>query len=128
VWFVGNEYTAGLKTADLAMLRAAELCVGEGKQFMRISQFHSGAVRTATGPGRVITQTSQVGRYSKDFQTIKYEARTYYIPGRRLYTTRSGLRVACLAEAGDETQDAAGLAAMLRHRYKIASSSPSPPN
>src|SRR5262245_37919791 len=41
VWFRGNHYTSEDRSEELAMLRAAELCLGESKPFMRTSN-HQG--------------------------------------------------------------------------------------
>lgn len=43
VWFVGNAQTTQDKADDFAMLRGAELCLAEGRPFMRAANFDSRA-------------------------------------------------------------------------------------
>src|SRR5262245_12345401 len=41
VWFLGNERTSEDRSEDMATLRAADLCLAEGKSFMRTSDFNT---------------------------------------------------------------------------------------
>ena len=103
VWFRGNNRTSEERTDDLALLRAAELCLGESKPFMRTSNFQS------TSYLREIS-----GGSPADWR--------HYIPW-------SGLKVECLAETSEDAQDAAALAVAIRERYKInAKSTPQTPS
>ena len=122
VWFVGNEYTAEDRSEEFAMLRAADLCLGESKPFMRTSDFQTGSFLVGNTPPTAIMRSVPVapmyGNPPSPVPTI-----VGYKPGRALYTTRSGLKVECLAEKGEDAQEAAAVATSLRERYGIASES-----
>ena len=122
VWFTGNEYTTCDRSEELAVLRAAELCLGESKPFMRTSDFQTGAVLSGIRPPYRIMRSVPVvpttGNPPSPVPTT-----VGYIPGRALYTTRSGLKVECLDEKGEDAQEAAAVAWSLRERYGIAGES-----
>jgi hypothetical protein len=123
VWFIGNEHTSPEKSDDLAMLRAADLCLGATLPFMRVRNFTSGPMDLRYTAAQVHSRRSRIAGvgpdnlpyYPRDFVSVR--------PGRLVFRTRSGLEVACLAEAGEETKDAAEIAAAIRQRYEIVSSS-----
>jgi hypothetical protein len=98
VWFRGNHYTSEERSHELAVLRAAELCLGENKPFMRTSHFQSTSYLDDTMPGNSLAEW-------------------------RLYTPWSGLKVECLAERSGDAQEAAVVAATIRERYGIATRS-----
>jgi hypothetical protein len=97
VWFRGNHYTSEDRSHELAVLRAAELCLGESKPFMRTSNFQS---------------TNNLDG-SKGQNPL----------ASRLYSPWSGLKVECLAERSEEAQEVAVVAATIRARYGIATGS-----
>ncbi len=89
VWFKGSVNTPDDRCEDLAVLRAAELCLAESKPFMRTSHFQT------TTPANHWVRNSQ-----RDLPM-------------------SALNVECLADKGGDAQDAAVVAATMRKRYKI---------
>lgn len=93
VWFIGNVNTPTDRCEELAVLRAAELCLAESKPFMRTS----------------------------DFQTTAPP--THWLPRSELEPPRSALKVHCLAEKGEDAQEAAAVAESIRKRYKITAKS-----
>ena len=95
VWFRGNNKTTEERTEELAMLRAAELCLGESKPFMRTSNFQS---------------TNNLD-----------ETKGNNLPAWGLYSPWNSLKVECLAERSEDAQETAVVAATIRERYKIAS-------
>jgi hypothetical protein len=97
VWFRGNHYTSEERSHELAVLRAAELCLGESKPFMRTSNFQS----------------------ANNLDDSKGNS----LPAWRLYSPWSGLKVECLAERSEDAQEAAVVAATIRERYAIAARS-----
>jgi len=121
VWFLGNDYTTEDRNEELAMLRAAELCLGERKTFMRTSDYLTTASLSGYRPGYSIMVTRQVLPPTGTGNTPSPVPTTVgYTPGRELYTKQSGLRVECLAESGEDAREAAVVAASIRERYKIA--------
>src|SRR5262245_40904358 len=123
VWFVGNEYTSEDRSDELALLRGAELCLAERKPFMRASNFQTGSVLRGVSPGFSIMRSMPVVPTSDNQNGQPVPRIIGYVPGRALYTTRSGLKVECLAEGGENAQDAAAVAASLRERYRLARAS-----
>jgi hypothetical protein len=122
VWFRGNYYTTEDRSEELAVLRAAELCLGESKPFMRTSDFQSGTALDTITPGFSIMRSQPVAPVGGN-STSPVPTVVGHIPGRALYTTRSGLKVECLAETGEDAQEAAVVAASIRERYAIAARS-----
>ena len=125
VWFVGNEYTTEDRSEELAMLRAAELCLGESKPYMHTSDFQSGSSLVGvTQPRAIMKSVPVVPTDPTKANPPSPVPRTVgYMPGRALYNTRSGLKVECLDERGEDSQEAAVLAATLRERYGIKAES-----
>jgi hypothetical protein len=97
VWFRGNHNTSEDRSHELAVLRAAELCLGESKPFMRTSNFQS----------------------TNNLDETKGNNHAAW----SLYSPWSGLRVECLAERSEEAQEVAVVAATIRERYGIATRS-----
>src|SRR5262245_16526017 len=60
VWFLGNDYTTEDRSEELAVLRAAELCLGESKPFMRTSDFRTDTALSGYRPGYSIMVTKQI--------------------------------------------------------------------
>jgi len=120
VWFAGNEYTTQDRSDDLALLRAAELCLAESKPFMRTRDFHSDTVLSGVTPPSPIRRSVPVVPTPDNPNGQPVPRTVGYVPGRALYTTRSGLRVECLAEKSEDAQEATALAASLREKYGLA--------
>jgi hypothetical protein len=129
VWFV-DEHTTEDRGADLAELRAAELCLGEGKPFMRTSDFQRGAPSVRTTHNIKTIRTYRTGEVTSNPQLPTASTQMIRTQGQELIMTRSGLLVTCLAEkSDDEAQEAAIVAASIRERYAIATrSTPQTPN
>ncbi len=119
VWFVGNERTPPEKSDDLALLRAADLCVGDARPFMRLQKFTSGRMDVRYIEPRMNTKRMQITGLNADntpyYPTILFSV----MPGHLVFRTRSGLEVTCLAEAGEDTRDATEIAAAIRQRHEI---------
>ena len=60
VWFVGNAQTTPDMTDEFALLRGAELCLAEGKPFMRAGKFDSSVGATGRFAERVYEIRSAV--------------------------------------------------------------------
>jgi hypothetical protein len=123
VWFVGNERTSPEKSDGLAMLRAADLCLGASLPFMHVRNFTSGPIDLRYTAGQVHSRRSRIAGVGADNKPYYPTDIVSVRPGRLVFRTRSGLEVACLAEAGEETKDAAEIAAAIRQRYEIVSNS-----
>lgn len=91
VWFRGNVNTPTDRCEELAVLRAAELCLADSKPFMRTSDFQT------TAPS------------------------VHWVPSGEREPPQTALKVECLAEKSDDTQDAAAVAESTRKRYRITS-------
>jgi len=119
VWFVGNERTSPEKSDDLAMLRAADLCLGSSLPFMRTEKFTSSPMDLRYTAAQVHTRRSRIAGVGPDNLPYYPTDLVSVRPGRLAFRTRSGLEVVCQAEAGDETTSAAEIAAAIRQRYDI---------
>ena len=60
VWFVGNGSTSPEKSDDFALLRGAELCLAEGKPFVRAGKYESYAEPFNPSSARVSQYRSAV--------------------------------------------------------------------
>ena len=119
VWFGGNHYTTEDRSEELAVLRAAELCLGESKPFMRISNFETASHLSVKTPGfTVMKSVPQAPTYGNPPSPVPRVVG--YVPGGERYNTWSQLNVECLAERGEGAQEAAVAAATIRERYEIA--------
>ena len=118
VWFHGNDHTTEDLSADLAMLRASEVCLGESKPFMRTSNFQDRRDVAFVTPGFTIMKSVPViptsGNPPSPVPTV-----VGYRPGGEHYETWSELKVECLAEKGEDTQEAAVVGATIRARHEI---------
>jgi hypothetical protein len=120
VWFVGNERTLPEKSEDFVLLRAADLCLGASLPFMHVRNFTSGPIDLRYKAAQVHSRRSRIAGVGSD-NTPYYPTDIVSVrPGRLVFRTRSGLEVSCLAGAGEETRDAAEIAAAIRQRYDIA--------
>jgi hypothetical protein len=118
VWFAGNVYTTEDRSEELAVLRAAELCLGEGKAFMRTSDFQTGTALSGYTPTTPIKSLTPVVPTTAK-PTSPIPTTVGYMPGRALYTTKSALKVECLLQKGEDAQDAAAVASSFRERYGL---------
>jgi hypothetical protein len=119
VWFVGNERTPPEKSDDLAMLRAADLCLESSLPFMRVGKFTSAPMDVRRTAAQVLTRRSRIAGLGPDNLPYYPTDLVSFRPGRLAFRTRSGLEVACLASADEETKQAAEVAAAIRQRYEI---------
>lgn len=117
VRFKGNEYTDTERTADLAMLRAAEICLDRAMAFMYLGSVETTVVPSGYVPGstRTTTDTSAFG----DGVPTASVTRTTVTPPTTLYSPQTGLTVRCAAEKGESAWDAAFLAQAMRAKYQI---------
>ena len=119
VWFAGNEYTTEDRSEELAVLRAAELCLGEGKAFMRTSDFQTVTALSGYTLATPIKGLTQVVPTLANPTAPLISTTVGYMPSRALYTTRSALKVECLVQKGEDAQDAAAVASSFRERYGL---------
>jgi len=119
VWFHGNPQTSEDRSEDLAVLRAAEVCLGDGKPFMRTSNFQTRSDLSVVRPPVTVMKSVPVvptyGNPSSPVPTV-----VGYRPGGYRYDSFSGLKVECLAERGEDAQEAKAVAATIRERYQLA--------
>ena len=122
VWFDGNEFSTLERIEDLAMLHAAELCLGENKPFMRMSDFDFDTRTTRYAQKVFVTRVPVYGDVTGTHNPTvqKYTTRVTPGPGRTLTAGQSGLLVTCLPEKADDTQESAVVAATIRERYGMA--------
>ena len=119
VWFRGNHHTTEYQSDDLAMLRAAEVCLGDGKPFMRTSNYESRREVGVVTPGFTVMKSVPVvptsGNPPSPVPTVVGN-----IPGNAHYDTWSGLKVECLAEKSENAKEATAVAALIREQYRLA--------
>lgn len=118
VWFSGNHYTSEDRSEELAVLRAAELCLGESKPFMRTSNYQTVSYVSVETPGfEVLKSVPRAPTYGNPPSPVPTVVG--YMPGGKRYNTWSQLKVECLAEKSEDAQEATAVAAAIRQRYEI---------
>ena len=118
--FIGNAYTSGERAQDFALLRAAEVMLGnEFPYFAVLNETSDKQVGTYTAPGSSTT-TGTVNTYG-NYGT--YTANTTYNPGQTyvFYKPESGLLVQGFNEKPTNVYafDAAFIVKSLKTKYKI---------
>ena len=121
VRFVGNEFTSSERTADLAMLRAADLCLAQGAEFMFLGNIATEVVQSGYIPGSSSTASSATAYGAGSIATAYGTSQTTITPPTALYSPETGLTVACSEEKADGAWNAAFLAQKMRTKYKISS-------
>jgi len=121
VRFKGNERTSQDRSADLALLRAAELCLDDGRGFVRGSDYWTDSplvgVSVRLPVGSLRRNPPPNGPDTAEFSPPV--ARPAAATGRELRTPISDLTATCSLEPEGDAQDAAALVASLRARYGI---------
>lgn len=124
VRFQGNEFTDAARTADFAMLRAAELCLSRDQSFMLLGDVATDVIQSGYIPGTTTSTTtgSATGYAYGNTARISGSATTtsYTTPGTALYRPETGLTVACVGEKLEGAWDASFLVQSMRSKYKIA--------
>ena len=90
VRFIGNESTTPDRTADYALLRAADICLQRGKAFLRVGDLATQNVQSGYIPGT--TTTTVVPGSSPDVPPI---VSVDTMAPTLLYSPQSGLAVSC---------------------------------
>jgi hypothetical protein len=121
VRFVGNEFTSAERTADFAMLRAAELCLSRGAGFMYLGDVATRVVQTGVIPGSSTTTASATAYGTGSNASAYGTSHTTVTPPTVLYSPQTGLTVACATEKEDGAWDAAFLAQSMRKKYTLKS-------
>ena len=121
VKFAGNEFTNADRTADLAMLRAADLCIGRGMPYMFLGDVATQIVAGASIPGSSTTKVSANVHGYGNSAYVSGTAYTTTTPSTQLYRPESGLTVSCTAKGANGAWDASFLSRSLRSKYKIES-------
>lgn len=121
VRFKGNEWTSAEQTADLAMLRAADLCLARGMNFMFLGDVATQVVQTGVVPGYSTTNASANVYGSNNYAYVSGNSSTTTLPASALYSPETGLTVSCATEKSEKAWDAAFLSRSMRTKYKIAS-------
>lgn len=116
VTFAGNEMTAPERTNDLAMLRAADLCLGRSLPYMVLRGGSTSSAPSAYIPGSSYTTATATG-YGNTAYGSAYTTTT---PGMMMYSPSTGLIASCIAEKSPEAWDAAFLSGSVRSKYGIA--------
>jgi hypothetical protein len=115
VRFIGNDATTPDRTADFALLRAAEICLQRGKEFMRVGDFATQQAQSGYIPGAASTTVVQSG--SVDVPPV---VSVTTMPPTLLYSPQSGLAVSCADSKQDGAWDANYLARAIRTKYSLS--------
>lgn len=121
VRFVGNEFTSSDRTADLAMLRAAELCLNKGMSFMYLGDVATQVVQSGFIPGSSRTTASATAYGYGNSVNAYGSSYTTTTPPTALYSPQTGLTVSCTNEKGNGAWDAKFLSQSMKTKYKIGS-------
>ena len=109
VQFIGNEYTPPDRPAEFALLRAADLCLQRGKNYM----FVGNPERHYMATGSVSGTTTVVGA-SETSQVVSTPAPTLPV------SPIGGVIVSCSDTQADGAWDAQFLARAIRTKYSIS--------
>ncbi len=115
VRFVGNEVTAPERTADFALLRAAEICLQRGQGFMRFGGLETERVQSGYVAGTASAIAIPTGDPNAPPTVVVNST-----PPTLLYAPQSGLVVSCADTPEEGTSDANYLARTIRARYSIS--------
>jgi hypothetical protein len=115
VRFVGNEVTAPDRTADFALLRAAEICLQRGQGFMRF-----GGLETERAQSGYVAGTASAIAIPTGDPNAPPTVVVNSTPPTLLYAPQSGLAVSCADTPEEGTSDANYLARTIRARYSIS--------
>ncbi len=119
VRFQGNEFSSAERTADFAMLRASELCLNRGAQYIYLGDVATSVAQTGYIPGSSTTTASATGYGVGNTAYATGSSYTTVTPATALYSPQTGLTVACSDQKGDKAWDAAFLANSMRAKYKM---------
>jgi hypothetical protein len=113
VRFMGNEQTTPDRTADFALLRAADLCLQRGRDYLLLGDLATQYVNTGYLPGTATTTVipDQPGNTSVTVDTS---------PPTMLYSPASGITVTCVEAHGGGAWDARYLARAIRTKYALS--------
>lgn len=114
VRFIGNGVTAPERTADLALLRAAEICLGQGKPFMR-----AGGVATESVQGGYFDGVTTTSVIPSGDPNVPPTVSVNSTPPTPRYSPQSELAVSCSATPDEGTRDAKQVAQSIRARYSL---------
>jgi hypothetical protein len=120
VRFKGNEFSSEERTADFAMLRASELCIGRGSKYMFLGDVATRVVQTGYVPGSATTTANASAYGYGNSAYASGSSHTTVTPPTALYSPQTGLTVACAKEKGDGAWDAEFLASSMRAKYNVA--------
>ena len=109
VQFIGNEHTPPDRPADFALLRAADLCLQRGKNFMFVGSPATHYMATGTLSG-----TTEVVPASETSQVVHISAPTLPI------SPTGGVMVSCAETHANGAWDAQFLARAIRTKYSIS--------
>ena len=115
VRFIGNDSTTPDRTADYALLRAADLCLQRGKAFLRVGDLATQTVQSGYMPGT--TTTTVLPASSPDAPPI---VSVDTMPPTLLYSPQSGLAVSCAESKQNGAWDANYLARAIRTKYSLS--------
>lgn len=113
VRFVGNAQTTPDRTSDYALLRAADLCLARGKDYVLVGEI---ATRYALD---VIDGTTTTTVVPSADSNAPPTVSTYTSPPTLAYSPSSGVAVACADQQATGAWDAHFLARSIRQKYQL---------
>lgn len=119
VRFKGNEFTSIERASDLSMLRASELCLSRGMQYMSFTNVSSGTRQTTYIPGNTTSTTTANATAYGNSAYGTATTNTTTTPGTAMYSPEAGLTVRCLPSGLDNSWDASFLENSLKTKYEI---------
>ena len=113
VRFIGNEQSTPDRTADFALLRAADLCLQRGKSHLLLGELATQYAHTGYLPGSTASTVVPTG--SSDSVAVTVETS----PPTPLYSPTSGIAVSCTETTGQGAWDAHYLERAIRTKYAL---------
>ncbi len=114
VRFIGNDSTTSDRTADYALLRAADICLQRGMPFLRVGDLATQTVQSGYIPGATTTTVIPAGPDAPPIVSVDT------MPPTLLYSPQSGLAVSCAESQQSGAWDANYLARAIRTKYSLS--------
>lgn len=115
VRFMGNASTTPARTADLALLRAAEICLDRGKGYLLLGELATQYAQSGYIAGSTTTTTVATGDPNAPPLVSVSTS-----PPTLLYSPSSGVAVACAEAQGAGAWDAHYLSRSIREKYELS--------
>ena len=114
VRFIGNEQTTPDRTADFALLRAADICLQRSKSYLLVGDLATQYVHTGYLSGTTATTVVPAGKSDNVAVTVETS------PPTPLFSPTSGIAISCIETNAQGAWDAHYLERAIRTKYSLS--------